>query len=115
MQTITVYGSLKNEKYNHYLLNGCKLIGVVTVKGTLYLVGSYPALLSEGDNEYEAEVYEVPDDVHARVNEMEVGSGYIEVEIAVLVDDVAVKTFIYYADEELKAFCKEHRPLIKEY
>lgn len=115
MHTIVVYGSLKNKRYNHYLLEGCKLVGIVEVRGTLYEVGSYPALLDEGGGRYDAEVYEVPDDVYKRVNAMEIGSGYKEVEISVIVDDVAVKTLIYYADTELIEFCKEHRRVITTY
>lgn len=115
MKTIVVYGSLKNERYNHYLLEGCKLIGIVKVKGTLYKMGSYPALLEEGDIEYDAEVYEVPEDVYDRVQAMELGSGYREKEIAVLVDGEAVKAIIYYTSEELTKFCKEHRSIIQTY
>lgn len=103
MHTITVYGSLKAGKYNHYVIGDSKYIGKTKVKGTLYAVSSYPALLEEGDNEYDAEVYEVDDAVFNRVYNMEIGSGYK------LVDTVL------YADKELAEYCKEHRQVIETY
>lgn len=115
MKTVAVYGSLKNNKYNNYILEGCKMIGIVKVVGTLYEVSSYPALLDEGRSEYDAEVYEIPDDVYERIARMEIGSGYVEVDRAVLIDHVAVKVIVYYAGEELSSFCKEYKKEILRY
>lgn len=103
MHQITVYGSLKAGRYNHRIIEDSYYIGKTTVKGTLYAVSSYPALIEEGDNEYEAEIYEVSDDVFNRVNRMELGAGYK------LVDGV------YYADNELSQYCKDNCKQIDSY
>ena len=72
---IAVYGSLKKDKYNHRLLGQSEFKGNTKVKGILYSVGSYPVIL-DGDNEYDAEVYEVPEKEYVSIESMELGAGY---------------------------------------
>jgi gamma-glutamylcyclotransferase (GGCT)/AIG2-like uncharacterized protein YtfP len=100
---ITVYGSLKAGRYNHSILIGSTYLGKTEVKGTLYRVSSYPALVNEGENIYEAEVYEVSDEVFDAIYRMEIGAGYE------LIDTV------YYAGEELAKRCKERYEVIDSY
>lgn len=107
MKKVTVYGSLKKGKYNHHLLHGCAFLGNTIVKGTMYSVGMYPALVEEGDNEYEAEVYEVPDSIYDYIYLMELGAGYK----AVTVGDSTV----FYADTELKQRCVDNYQIISNY
>lgn len=107
MKTIAVYGSLKRGKYNHTLIENCTFLGDTTIKGTLYSLGSYPAIIEDGDNEYPAEVYEVPDEIYERVRRMELGAGYKEV----IVDG----NIVYYADEKLREYCLNSNRIIESY
>lgn len=95
---ITVYGSLKKDRYNHSILSGAEFIGNTTVTGTLYSLGSYPALIEEGDNEYDAETYMVDDETYQSISNMERWAGYKEV----IVDG----SIIFYATDELADRCK---------
>lgn len=104
---VAVYGSLKKGKYNHPMIEGCEKVGDITIKGTLYRVSSYPAIVEEGDNEYPAEVYELPPDIYSRIKRMELGAGYKEV----MVGD----SIVYYADESLKEYCKKNLQVIDSY
>lgn len=106
-KVIAVYGSLKKGKYNHTILESCKFLGETKVTGTLYSVGSYPALIEEGENEYVAEVYEVPDTIYQSIRGMELGAGYKEV--------VVDGNIIYYADDELIKYLKINREVIENY
>ena len=118
MHTIAVYGSLKKGKYNHSFLSDMKMIGTTTVRGTLYKVSSYPALVDEGENEYEAEVYEVDDYIYYMINRMEIGAGYKEVEINMakeFTDGLEYPVIVYYADERLAERCKEKYEVIESY
>lgn len=107
MKTIAVYGSLKKGKYNHPLIEGCEHVDNIRVKGTMYRVSSYPALVDEGENYYDAEVYEIPDSIYQQVRGMELGAGYKE--------DAREGAIVYYADERLAEYCKENLEVIEEY
>jgi gamma-glutamylcyclotransferase (GGCT)/AIG2-like uncharacterized protein YtfP len=117
MHTIAVYGSLKKGRYNHHLLETAKFLGNTTVRGTLYSMGSYPALVEEGDNSYPAEVYEVDDEFYTRIRGMELGAGYKEVEVncGELVGMLEYSAIVYYADTELAEYCKQNQPVINSY
>jgi gamma-glutamylcyclotransferase (GGCT)/AIG2-like uncharacterized protein YtfP len=104
---VAVYGSLKKGKYNHPLIEGCKKIDDIFIKGTLYSLGSYPAITLEGDNYFEAEVYELPDENYQRVKRMELGAGYQEVMIG--------EYIVYYADESLAEYCAKNAQVIESY
>jgi len=107
MKTIAVYGSLKRGRYNHPMLESSKFLGNTTLKGTLYRVSSYPALVDDGENEYEAELYEVDDDTYSAVRVMELGAGYVEKEV-----DGAI---VYVAGEALRKRCEESYQQIDSY
>lgn len=104
---IAVYGSLKKGKHNHDLLKDQEFVGNTVVRGTLYRVSSYPALTDEGDNQYDAEIYNVSDEVYGYIRSMELGAGYKEVEV-----DGCI---VYYADDWLKQRCRESYELIDLY
>lgn len=107
MKTIAVYGSLKAGKYNHGILEDSLYLDTTKVSGTLYRVSSYPALVDEGDNLYDAEIYEVSDNVYEWIAGMERGAGYKEVNVD--------GHIVYYAGDSLKNRCKENYEIISEY
>ena len=117
MKTIAVYGSLKAGRYNHGILKGSFYLGTTKVRGTLYLVSSYPALIEEGDNEYDAEVYEVPEDIYHSVRGMELGAGYKELEVTCLLTGtlLTIDAIVYYADTYLEQRCKDRYKVISLY
>lgn len=78
---IAVYGSLKKGRHNNWWLEDAPMLGETKVRGTMYLVhGSYPVLM-DGNNEYEAEVYDVTDNVYAKILRIEQSAGYAVREI----------------------------------
>ena len=117
MKTIAVYGSLKKGKYNHLMIEDCVKVGDIKVRGTMYLVSSYPALIEEGDNEYDAEVYEVPEDIYHSVRGMELGAGYKELEVTCLLTGtlLTIDAIVYYADTYLEQRCKDRYKVISLY
>lgn len=117
MKTIAVYGSLKKDRYNHPLLSGQVFLGETVVSGTLYSMGSYPALVEEGNTIYPAEMYQVDENVYGMIRGMELGAGYVEreVECTHLNDGTVHTCIVYYAGESLSERCKKTRPQIEEY
>lgn len=111
MKTIAVYGSLKRGKYNHSCLEGCEMVAQGKVKGTMYAVSSYPALVPEGDKEYDVEVYEVPTDTYNAIVGMELGAGYC----LSTIDIGGYEATIFYASTALAERCKESKPIIDSY
>lgn len=113
---IAVYGSLKKGKYNNPLLEDSEFLGDTKVKGTLYGLGGYPALLEDGDIEYPAEIYRVSDSVYERIRGMELGAGYKEVEVMCPIDkNTSYDCIVYYADDGLSEYCKKNRQVIESY
>lgn len=107
MKRLIVYGSLKSDRYNNHMLKESKLVGKTRVVGTMYSLGAYPALLKEGTNKYDAEIWEVDENTHHRIQRMELGAGYQEVET-----DEGV---IYYAGLQLADMCRERMEQIEMY
>lgn len=106
-KTIAVYGSLKRDRHNHRMLLGSKFLGETTVRGTLYRVSSYPALVDNDKHEYVAELYEVDEDTYNAVRRMELGAGYVEKEVN--------GATVYYAGELLQKRCEESYEQIDSY
>ena len=110
MKKIGVYGSLKRERYNHSLLPESEYIGTGKVKGVLYKVSSYPAIV-DGDDDVEVELYRVPDNEYNMVHNMEIGAGYVVRHV-----EINGETFIvFYAGDELAEHCKKFCQTIKVY
>tara|TARA_R100001086_G_C11848217_1_gene261054 strand:+ start:38887 stop:39210 length:324 start_codon:yes stop_codon:yes gene_type:complete len=107
MIKVAVYGSLKRGKYNHRGMDGCKFLGETKLKGTLYRVSSYPALLEEGDNEYDAEIYEMTEEQYRPIHNMEIGAGY---KVGRVDDNI-----VFYADTRLAEHCKSRCEQIDSY
>lgn len=125
MQTVAVYGSLKLGRYNHPLISSCKFLGESTIKGTMYSLGTYPALIEEGDDEHKVELYELPDDIYLRVKRMEIGASYVEKEVDFKLrqvgtmhsypKEVEVKAKVYFASPQLEQYCERNTNIIKIY
>lgn len=122
-KVIAVYGSLKMGRYNHPIIQGGQFLGESKIKGTMYSLGSYPALIPEGDKEYTVELYRVYDPAYLRVRNMELGAGYKEKELEFEhaenyeFSKARVKTnaVIYFADDFLAEYCKENKQVIDVY
>lgn len=122
-KVIAVYGSLKMGRYNHPLIQGSQFLGESKIKGTMYSLGSYPALVEEGNKEYTVELYQVPTMTHERVRNMELGAGYKEKELEFEHAEnyefskklLKTKAVIYYADDFLAEYCKGGKEVIDNY
>lgn len=102
-----MYGSLKSGRYNHPFMRYERYVGDTSVRGTLYIVSSYPALTEDGCNEYHAEIYEMTEEQYEPIRRMEIGAGYKEVEV-----DGCI---VFYADTALAEYCKSNKDEILEY
>ena len=127
MKVVAVYGSLKMGKYNHPLIKDCKYLGKSKIETTMYLIGSYPAIVDKfgghTQETHDVELYELDEVTYARVRNMEIGAGYKEVtkKFAYKADykyndpDSYVDAIIYYADDDLARYCAENREIISVY
>lgn len=110
-KTIAVYGSLKSGYYNNPMIMKGKMLGKEVIRGTMYSLGSYPALLEEGDAVHEVELWEIDEPTYDRVTDMEIGAGYKVKQVnfnGVLAD-------VYFADDWLETHCKLRCKIISEY
>ncbi len=95
MKKIAVYGSLKKGFYNYFPAMG-EPIAHGTIRGAMYLCGSYPHLYRPevADEalvrEHPVEVYEVSDSDYRDIENMEVGAGYQVFESNVAGHDVVI-------------------------
>ena len=71
MNTVFVYGTLKKGWGNNTLLANSTYKGAGTVKGTLINLGSFPALLKEGDSIVHGELYDVTDAILSMLDMLE--------------------------------------------
>lgn len=57
---VAVYGTLKNNRSNHRLLDGARYLGehITQKEYTMYSNGGYPAIIHEGNTAITCEVYE---------------------------------------------------------
>lgn len=55
-----VYGTLRSGGDADGLLDACERVGQGVVRGTLYNVGPYPALLLSGDDEVPGDIWRCP-------------------------------------------------------
>lgn len=115
MKTIAVYGSLKEGRHNNPMLGKSELLGKTKLTGDLYSMGTYPALLDEGLDTHDAEVYTVDEEVYLNVMGMELGAGYVEKVVDVEVGGETVKAIVYFAGNYLKEHCKKFREKLDSY
>ena len=81
MKKVFVYGTLKKGRsLNPYYMENSKYIKQDTVKGELYSLGSYPALV-EGKEDVPGEIFEMPIDDFEKVKKMEEDARYFTQEV----------------------------------
>lgn len=70
---IAVYGSLLSGMSNHRLLETSKLLGTFQTKPefSLYSLGGFPGLKTNGNTSVRMEVYEVTEEIAKRVDSLE--------------------------------------------
>lgn len=92
---IFVYGTLRAGEGAAGLLQGCRRLGVVEVRGALYDVGGrFPALVLGGEGEVEGEIWECPEPRLRILDEYEgVGQGLFRREV-VRMDDGDCWTYV---------------------
>ena len=68
-----VYGTLKSAKSGEpaTILAGCTLVGTGSVRGTMYHVGDFPALLLGGAQTVQGEIWRCPADLLKELDEYE--------------------------------------------
>jgi len=104
MNKIAVYGSLRQGLHNHYLIEDSKLLGIFITPQifSLYTLGGFPGLKTDGKTAVVMEVYEVEDCVAKRVDSLE---GYTPGRKATFYDKISIETpfgdadvYIYVSD-----------------
>ena len=83
---IFVYGSLRKEEYNNYLLQDSEYLGKGIVKGfKMYSLGSYPFVYQTGNPEdiIIVEGYKVDSQTYQTINNMERLSGYTKTDVLI--------------------------------
>lgn len=59
---LAVYGTLRKEKSNSYLMSGSKYLGKTRINGfKMYSMGGFPAINKNNNSSIEIEVYEITD------------------------------------------------------
>lgn len=100
MKTIAVYGSLKKGLHNDWGTREGKFHGETTVEGTMHDLGGYPVLMEtkgeRPETEYQAEVYDVSNEIYKQIHNMEIGAGYIAKTINTKYGDA----IIFYGDKD---------------
>lgn len=119
MKTIAVYGSLKMGRYNHGMLKDSTYLGESDVKGTMYLISTYPALLEDKEEPkrqtYTIELYEVEDMTYTRIHNMEIRAGYKAVLQDFPLGKETRKAIVFYADKDLSEYCRTRAKIIDSY
>lgn len=90
----------------------------------MYSLGSYPAIVDNGDegDEHRVELYEVSEPIFTRVYNMEIGAGYKAVEKELTyrsvfspLEDSQITAIIFYAGKDLQEYCEKHKEIINVY
>lgn len=93
------YGTLRSGRNGAALLHGCDRVGEGVVRGTLYDLGDFPALLLSGEDEVRGEIWRCPAELLAELDAYEgVDEGLFR-RVAVRVDGRAC--WIYVAGPRL--------------
>ena len=78
------------------LFPDAKFVGRAKVRGKLYDLGAYPALLlDEAGSEVTGEVYEIDDEIFRKLDEIEASSSYLRQEVEVSLDNQSMSCWIY--------------------
>lgn len=76
------------------VLTGCDRVGTATVRGTLYDAGAYPALLLDGDDRVDGEIWRCPAHVLPRLDQYEAVAEGLFRRVGLRVGDVACWTYV---------------------
>lgn len=99
---VYVYGTLRKDQWNHYLLNTSQFIGFAKTKEKYALFGSGIPFLSRTTaiSQITGEVYSVDDATLRRLDELEGHPDFYERALAevLLQDGTAVEAWIYFHD-----------------
>lgn len=68
---VAVYGTLRKNMTNHYLLGDSKLVATVKLPGRMYTLGSFPGVKLEEEGMFVAELYDVTDKILTRLDSLE--------------------------------------------
>ena len=68
---VAVYGTLRKNMSNHYLMGDSVLIATVILPGKMYVLGSFPGVKLEEEGAFVAELYDVADVVLKRLDSLE--------------------------------------------
>lgn len=70
---LAVYGSLKQGYHNHIYLKGATYKGdfLTPPKWTMYSFGGFPGIVKGGDTQIMCEVYDIPEKLVSRINQLE--------------------------------------------
>ena len=100
---VFVYGTLRPGGSNNFRMRGSRWVGPATVEGYLYVVDWYPALLlDENGGRVFGDLYEVPADLLASLDDFE-GTEYRRVRAMVQnADDEAISAWVWEWDRETK-------------
>ena len=98
---VFVYGTLRPGGSNNFRMQGSRWLGPATVCGHLHVVDWYPALLLDEDaGQVTGDLYEVPEDLLASLDDFE-GTEYRRVRTMVQnADDEAVSAWVWEWNRE---------------
>lgn len=80
MQVFT-YGTLKKGGMFHHVLGKSQFIGKAKIRGTMYNLGPYPAVVLKGNTDIHGEVYEVDGPILADLDYLEGYPGFYDREL----------------------------------
>lgn len=111
-QYLAAYGTLKKEfnRWPQLGLSKCQVVGKATVKGELYSLGHFPALV-DGDEDVEVEVIKLVGDLPGIHNTLDYYEGvsrglYSKREVNLEVDGDPITCTAYYLQAELPNYAK---------
>lgn len=75
---LAVYGTLRRDHYNHYLLEDCPLHSTIKLSGTLIVPSgcNYPMFINGGNTPIVCEVYSINGNRFNTIARMEKAAGY---------------------------------------
>lgn len=101
---VFVYGTLRQSRGNHQLLEGAHFYGIGTTqqKYAMYLVGGFPyAISTESRYQIVGELYGVNDEILTRLDRLEGHPCYyVRSKIVVIVNNVEYSAWMYFRDPQ---------------
>ena len=72
------YGTLKSGGHFHHYLKGCPFVGNAKIRGTMFSLGDFPAVVLVGTTDIHGEVYEIDGDVLEKLDRLEGYPGFYD-------------------------------------